>query len=211
MQRILVHKVVLHHSVWPVLVLLTSIAVDFWRSRRLRAIALQTGSPALAVDAFHFASDIWSTVAVLLGLVASWAGVRLGIAWLQYADPVAAMVVSLMILRMTLHLGRETVAVLMDEVPVEVRQRLIEEVGKVEGVIAVEQARVRQSGSRYFADLTLAMPRQNTFEHTGELVREATEAARPRPPRLRRRHPHRAPRIQGGKYLRPRPCCRRAQ
>jgi cation diffusion facilitator family transporter len=177
MQRIVVHTVELRHSVWPVLVLLTSIAVDYWRSRRLRAVAERTGSPALATDAFHFASDIWSTLAVLAGLGASWIGIQMGIGWLRYADPFAAVVVSLMILRMTLHLGRETVAVLMDEVPVETRQRLLDEVGKVEGVLEVEQVRVRRAGSTYFADLTLALPRRYTFEHTGELVRAATEAA----------------------------------
>ena len=177
MQRIVSRTVVIHHSVWPVLVLLTSIAVDWWRSRRLRAVADDTGSPALATDAFHFASDIWSTVAVLAGLGANWLGMRFGVGWLLYADPFAAVLVSLMILRMTLHLGRETVAVLMDEVPAETRQRLIDEVTKVEGVLTVEQARVRRAGPSYFADLTIALPRQDTFEHTGELVRAATAAA----------------------------------
>jgi cation diffusion facilitator family transporter len=176
LQRILHHTVELHHSIWPVLVLLTSIAVDYWRSRQLRAVALRTGSPALATDAFHFASDIWSTLAVLCGLGVSWAGVRLGIGWLRYADPFAAVVVSLMILRLTLHLGRETVAVLMDEIPAETRQRLVSEVEKVPGVLAVEQARVRRAGAGYFADLTLALPRRYTFEHTGGLVQEATDA-----------------------------------
>jgi cation diffusion facilitator family transporter len=177
MTRIFHHLVELRHSIWPVLVLLISIAVDYWRSHRLRAVAQQTGSPALATDAFHFASDIWSTLAVLCGLAASWIGVRYGIGWLRYADPFAAVVVSLMILRMTLHLGRETVAVLMDEVPAQTRQRLVHEVEQVDGVLAVEQARVRRAGAGYFADLTLALPRRFTFEHTGELVREATEAA----------------------------------
>ena len=177
MQRIFFHTVELRHSVWPVLVLLTSIGVDYWRSRQLRAVAERTGSPALATDAFHFASDIWSTLAVLCGLGASWAGTHYGIGWLSYADPFAAVVVSLMILRLTLMLGRETVAVLMDEVPVETRQRLVHEVEQVDGVLAVEQARVRRAGAGYFADLTLALPRRFTFEHTGELVRAATEAA----------------------------------
>ncbi len=106
MARIFHHTVELRHSVWPVLVLLTSIGVDYWRSRRLLAVAERTGSPALATDAFHFASDIWSTLAVLCGLGGSWVGTRFGIGWLLYADPFAAVVVSLMILRMTLHLGR---------------------------------------------------------------------------------------------------------
>jgi cation diffusion facilitator family transporter len=177
MGRIFYHTVELRHSVWPVLVLLASIGVDYWRSQRLRAVAVRTGSPALATDAFHFASDIWSTLAVLAGLAATWVGARFGIGWLRYADPFAAVVVSLMILRLTLHLGRETVAVLMDQVPVETRRRLVREVEQVEGVLAVEQARVRRAGAGYFADLTLALPRRYTFGHTEGLVQAATEAA----------------------------------
>ncbi|MGA2672692.1 MAG: cation diffusion facilitator family transporter [Terracidiphilus sp.] len=175
-QRILHNTTELRHSVWPVLVVLTSIGVDFWRSRQLRVVAERTGSPALATDAFHFASDIWSSVAVLAGLGASWAGMHFGIAALRYADPLAAVVVSLMILRLTLRLGHEAVAVLLDEIPAETRRQIVREVEQVPGVLAVEQARVRRSGGNYFADVTLALPRRFTFEHTGELVRAATEA-----------------------------------
>jgi cation diffusion facilitator family transporter len=175
-QRTLHHAVELRHSVWPVLVVLTSIAVDFWRSRQLRAVAERTGSPALATDAFHFASDIWSSVAVLGGLAASWVGMQFGIPVLRYADPLAAVVVSLMILRLTLHLGHEAVAVLLDEIPAQTRRAIVREVEQVPGVLAVEQARMRRAGADYFADLTLALPRRFTFEHTGELVQAATEA-----------------------------------
>jgi len=176
MSRMIRHTAELHHSLWPVLVLLLSIAVDYWRSGQLRAVAVRTGSAALATDAFHFASDIWSTLAVLAGLAAAWTGAELGIAWLRYADPCAAIVVSLMILRLTFRLSRETVAVLVDEVPAEIRNRILREVERVEGVLDVEQARVRRAGTAYFADLTVALPRRDTFEHAGELVRAVTEA-----------------------------------
>ena len=175
-QRMVHHSVELRHSVWPFLVVIASIGVDFWRSRKLRDVAERTGSSALATDAFHFASDIWSSLAVLLGLGFSWAGERFGVAVLQYADPLAAVVVSLLILRLTMRLGQETVGVLLDEIPVETRRQIIGEVEQVPGVLAVEQARVRRAGANYFADLTLALPRRYTFEHTGELVRAATEA-----------------------------------
>jgi cation diffusion facilitator family transporter len=175
-QRIFVHAVEVRHWLWPVVVLLASIAVDFWRSRELRAVAEKTGSPALATDAFHFASDMWATLAVLAGLGVNWIGAQYGIVWLRYADPLAAIVVSILILRMTLRLGHEAAAVLVDEVPAETRKQLIREVGRVPGVLAVEQARVRRAGPSYFADLTLALPRRFTFEHTGQVVQEATDA-----------------------------------
>jgi cation diffusion facilitator family transporter len=160
----------------PVAVVLCSIGVDYWRSRQLHKVAERTGSPALATDAFHFASDIWSSVAVLGGLGAGWAGIHFGIGWLRYADPLAAVVISLMILRLTLMLGREAVNVLLDKTPVETQRRLVEEVAQVPGVLSVEQARVRRAGANYFADLTLALPRRYTFEHSEDLVEAAKEA-----------------------------------
>ncbi|MGA3371836.1 MAG: cation diffusion facilitator family transporter [Terracidiphilus sp.] len=166
----------LQNLAWPAAVVVASIGVDFWRSRRLRAVAQRTGSTALATDAFHFASDIWSSLAVLCGLGASWAGMHLSISALRYADPLAAVVVSLLILRLTLRLGHEAVSVLLDQIPAETRRQILNEVERVPGVLAVEQARVRRAGASYFADLTLALPRRYTFEHTGDLVNAATEA-----------------------------------
>ncbi len=176
MHRIFLHEAVVHHSLWPVLVLLTSIAVDWWRSQKLSAVAKQYKSTALAADAFHFASDIWSTLAVLAGLGLSWLGSELQIGWLSYADPVAAMLVSLLILRLTWKLTRETSEVLLDATPGDLRWKILGEVEAVEGVLAVEQVRVRRAGSATFADLTLALPRSFTFEHTNELVQATTEA-----------------------------------
>jgi cation diffusion facilitator family transporter len=175
-RRILHGSTELHHSMWPVAVVLASIGVDFWRSRQLGIVAQRTGSSALATDAFHFASDIWSSVAVLAGLCTSWAGAHFGIVGLRYADPLAAVMVSLLILRLTVRLGGEAVSVLLDEVPAETRQRILSEVKRVPGVLAVERARVRRAGAAYFADLTLALPRRYTFVHTEDLVRAATAA-----------------------------------
>jgi len=175
-QRMIHHGVEIRNPAWPMAVVLVSIAVDFWRSRKLQAVADKTGSTALATDAFHFASDIWSSLAVLGGLVASWLGVQFGIGFLKYADPLAAVVVSLLILRLTARLGQEAVGVLLDEIPAETRRKIVSDVSQVPGVLAIEQARVRQAGANYFADLTLALPRRYTFEHIGELVHAATEA-----------------------------------
>ena len=176
MQRIFRHEAAVRHSLWPVLVLLVSIGVDWWRSQQLSAVAKRYKSTALAADAFHFASDIWSTLAVLGGLALSWIGSSLHIAWLGYADPVAAMLVSLLILRLTWKLTRETSEVLLDAAPADVQWKILREVSGVDGVLAVEQARVRRAGSATFADLTVALPRTFTFEHTNELVRATTDA-----------------------------------
>lgn len=174
--RIFFKPTAIQYSIWPFAVLALSISVDWWRSRQLIAVAHRYGSEALEADALHFASDIWSSIAVFIGLGASWLGAALRIDWLRFADPVAAIAVSVMILVFSWRLAWRAVAALTDSVPVEMRHRVLREVQKTDGVLAIDQARVRRSGSSYFADLTLSLSRQLTFQRTEELVREATAA-----------------------------------
>jgi cation diffusion facilitator family transporter len=176
--RIFFHPVAIRYSFWPLLVLALSITVDFWRSRQLMAVANKYGSQALEADALHFASDIWSSVAVFIGLSASWLGAHLHITSLRLADAFAAIAVSLMILYFSGKLAYRTVAALVDTVPIETRRHVINEVRHTDGVLSVDQARMRRSGNSYFADFTLSLSRQLTFQRTEQLVSEATEAVR---------------------------------
>src|SRR5215469_182381 len=70
------------------LALLLSIVVDFTRSKRLARVAREQRSDALEADALHFSTDIWSSLAVLLGLSATFAGERWNISALKLADPI---------------------------------------------------------------------------------------------------------------------------
>ncbi len=174
--RIWFRPVALRYSIWPFLVLTTSIVLDLWRSRRLRSVAQRYGSEALEADALHFASDIWASVAVLIGLTASWLGAMEHVAWLHYADPVAALVVSGMIVVFGWRLAWRAVGALTDAISPELHTKMMEEVRQTHGVLYIDQARVRRSGSAYFADVTLSLPRQLTFQRTQQLVSDATAA-----------------------------------
>lgn len=169
----------LRPSIWPFLVLLLSIAVDFSRSRHLHHVAQQSSSQALEADAIHFSTDIWSSLAVLLGLAASFAGTRLGIPALQMADPIAGLIVSIIILRVTWALGRRTVDALLDATPSESRAAIRElkrELDAMPGVLQVARLRTRRSGAEYFVDLTLGLSRNLTFQRTEQITRAATLA-----------------------------------
>src|SRR5262245_39779435 len=50
-------------------VIAVSIVVDFFRARLLYRVAADTASEALEADALHFGSDMWSSIAVLVGLI----------------------------------------------------------------------------------------------------------------------------------------------
>ena len=176
----------LHFSLWPFLVLLLSIAVDATRSRALARVAHAQRSEALAADAVHFGTDIWSAAAVFAGLAASYAGERLGVRVLELADPVAALLVTGVILYVTVQLARRTLDSLLDATPPEVRaqlrEHLIREIEEIPDVLKAERVRVRRSGSDYFVDLTLSLPRNLTFQRAEQVTSSATDAVQRRLP-----------------------------
>ena len=65
-------------SAIPFVVLLVDIVVNFWRARALHRTARDTKSQALAADALHFASDVLGSIAVIIGLALSGAGLCVG-------------------------------------------------------------------------------------------------------------------------------------
>ena len=185
--RIVKHRHLdLSWSIWPFVVLLLSMAVDFTRSRALHRVAQEQRSDALEADAVHFGTDLWSSAAVFLGLLASFAGSRLNIPALEYADPVAALIVSVVILTVTWRLARRTIDSLLDATPSEaraqIRRDLVRDLEAVDGVLTVERVRVRRSGSDYFVDLTLGMPRNLTFQRSEQITFAATAAVQKRLP-----------------------------
>ncbi len=170
-------------SVWPFLVLLLSILVDLWRARTLHRVARQSRSIALEADAVHFSTDIWSSLAVLAGLLATLAGERLHLPMLRVADPVAGIVVSGIILRVTYRLARRTIDTLLDASPSpqgdkQTRRSILNELSGIPGVVHVERLRLRQSGANIFADLSLGMPRNLTFQRAEQITHAATGAVR---------------------------------
>lgn len=139
-------------NAWAFGVVLLSIVVDFYRSRALSRAARQTQSQALEADALHFSSDLWASLAVLIGL----AGVRFGLWW---ADSGAALLVAILICIAGWRLGRRTIDTLTDVAPAGATEQITDTVEKVPGVVRVEQVRARSVGDKTFIELAVAVSR----------------------------------------------------
>lgn len=137
---------------WPeatiigVLVMATSIAVDYERSRMLYRTAYKHGSQALEADALHFRTDMISSSVVLGGLFFVFFGVPEG-------DPVAAMGVAVVIFFISANLGKRSYDMLTDRAPMGVREKIGEICSQVPGVIECKRVRTRTAGPQLFVDV----------------------------------------------------------
>ncbi|MHC1739592.1 MAG: cation diffusion facilitator family transporter [Anaerolineaceae bacterium] len=145
-------------SIWAFIVMLTSIVIDFTRSRVLSATAKKYNSQALEADALHFSTDIWSSLVVILGLIlVKISELVPSLGWLRQADSVAALGVSVIVAFVSVQLGIRTIQGLLDSSPKDMDKRVMELVESVEGVKDCHKVRVRMSGPTLFADVHLRM------------------------------------------------------
>src|SRR5215472_14536544 len=133
-------------------IIAASIVIDFFRARALKRVADATASEALEADALHFRSDMWSSIAVLIGLF----GVALGYAW---ADAAAALVVAVFICIAGYRLGRRTIDTLTDTAPQGVSERVAAIARQMPGVVGVDRVRVRPAGPALFIELGVGVSR----------------------------------------------------
>jgi cation diffusion facilitator family transporter len=152
-------------------IIAASIVIDFFRARTLRRVAQETSSEALAADALHFGSDMWSSVAVLIGLC----GVALGYGW---ADAAAAIVVAVFICIAGWRLGRRTIDTLTDTAPAGMSERVAAIARQVPGVVGVERVRARPAGAMLFVDLAVGVSRTLPLDRVSAIKERLTRAIR---------------------------------
>ena len=154
--RLFFQHVEIDASVWAFAVMAMSIIVDVNRSRVLSRVAEKHDSQALEADALHFSTDVWSSAVVIAGLavvkLSEWVG---GPPWLAQADAVAALVVAVIVIYVSVKLGKRAVDVLLDAAPKGLAEEVQRQVQQIDGVRACHKVRLRRSGAENFVDLVL--------------------------------------------------------
>jgi cation diffusion facilitator family transporter len=177
--RLFFQEVSIEVTYWSFIVMLVSIAIDLTRSRALMKIAKRHNSQALEADALHFSTDVWSSTVVIFGLIAVFIGQKIGSSsptlarWLSHADAIAALGVSVIVIYVSIRLGRHTINALLDSAPKGMSADIEREVSHLSGVAAVRRIRTRQSGPATFVDVTLAVPRTTSFEEAHSVATRA--------------------------------------
>jgi cation diffusion facilitator family transporter len=152
-------------------VIVISIVVDFVRARMLYRVAHDTASEALEADALHFSSDMWSSLAVLAGLI----GVYFGVQW---ADSAAALVVALFVCIAGWRLGRRTIDTLTDTAPPGASDQLKRIASRVGGVVGIERVRVRPVGNKLFVEIVVSVSRTLPLDQVEAVKARVADAIR---------------------------------
>jgi cation diffusion facilitator family transporter len=164
-----------HHaiqtSVWAFGIIAGSVVVDFFRARLLYKVASDHASEALEADALHFSSDMWSSLAVLAGLIA----VAFGFPW---ADSLAALIVAFVVCLAGWRLTKRTIETLTDRAPEGAAQRITAVTEHVPGIVAVDRVRARPAGGVLFVDVDVAVDRTLPLDRVTQIKEQVAQAIR---------------------------------
>jgi cation diffusion facilitator family transporter len=137
---------------YGMIVMLISIAVNYFISHKMLSVAKRTGSPALESDALHLQVDMWTSGGILVGLfflhLTSWA-------WI---DSAIALIVAIVIFKTGYSIIKRNISELTDiSLPKEEEQLISQIINQHDQVISLCQLRTRHSGSYRLIDMHLIL------------------------------------------------------
>jgi len=158
---------------WAFAVLGVVIATDVSRMVSSGRSARRYGSPALASNALHFASDLAGSLAVLAGTILVATGTPAG-------DAIAGLLVAVLVIGLALRLMWQSVEVLMDRTSSDAESRIRAALAGLREPLELRRIRVRHAAGRHFADLVVGVAPDKgvgqahaTADAVEDLVREA--------------------------------------
>ncbi|MEI8271511.1 MAG: cation diffusion facilitator family transporter [Paludibacter sp.] len=129
---------------WSYIVVISSIIIDFTRSRALSRVAKKHNSQALEADALHFSTDIWSSTVVLFGLLA-----YQFLGW-KNADSIAALFVAVIVLYVSYQLGKKAIDVLLDKSPANTKEIVRDVLKEFPEALRYHHLKARTAGADTF-------------------------------------------------------------
>ena len=165
---------------WGFGVMLVSVAANLGVSQLLFRVGRQTNSAALQADGWHLRTDVWTSAGVMaaLGLISLGDALLPGQGrWLHLIDPIAAMVVAVMIVKAAWHLTVQSADDLMDAaLPADEQQWITAALAKfVPAIHGFHRLRSRKSGSVRFIDLHIFVDGRMTVADSHQLAHRCAE------------------------------------
>ncbi len=164
---------------WGVAVMGFSTVVNIIVSEMLFRTARKTDSIALEADAWHLRTDVYTSAGVMaaLGFIAL-TETHFTALHAHWIDPVAGIVVAMLIMQAAWHLTKNSARDLMDAALPEDEARAIEVVlrDSVDGVRGYHKLRTRKAGSQRFVDVHVLVDPQMTVARAHEVAYAVEDA-----------------------------------
>ena len=140
-------------------------------------VGRQTDSPSVVANAWHHRSDALSSIGALLGIGTAY---FLGEKW-RIADPIAAIVVAALIMKVAIELCRDALAELLEKsLSKEVEEEILAIISSTPNVYKPHNLRTRRIGSNIAIEVHIRVDGSMSVDASHEISRQIERALRSR-------------------------------
>ncbi|MDD3519778.1 MAG: cation diffusion facilitator family transporter [Actinomycetota bacterium] len=148
--RIINRDYALNINIYIFAALIFSIIINLIRVFYIAKIAVKYNSIAFKADLINYAGDLISSVIVIAGLVFARFGMNI-------ADPIASIIVSLIILIFSIRLSFRTIRDLLGYIPVEITEKAEKALSGFQEIKKINNIKIQEVGNIKFINLDLSL------------------------------------------------------
>ncbi|BBH21361.1 putative transporter YdfM [Paenibacillus baekrokdamisoli] len=136
-------------------------------------IGRRINSKGLIATAYDHLADVYASIAAVVGIALALLGDKYDIHFLAYGDPVAGIVVSILVLRLAIHMSQETMDTLMEKtVSLDRLNAFAEHINSIPQVKRIDRLRAREHGHYVLIDARVSIPAELTIQQGHDISRE---------------------------------------
>lgn len=151
---------------YGIILMIVTTLVSYRLAKYLHRVSGEEHSHALEADAYHFTSDVWSSLAVMSGLVLA----KLGF---PQADPLAAIAVAIIMLKLSFTTGMKMLAILLEHGVEESVQKEIRAIIRMDKrIVRFHKLRARYIGAKIWVDVHIHLKKRLSLKQAHAIAHE---------------------------------------
>ncbi|CAM3174560.1 cation diffusion facilitator family transporter [Filibacter tadaridae] len=158
------------------LALLTAIISVIWK-QALYVYTIRIGkssnSKGLIATAYDHLADVYASLAAVVGIGLAWIGGHYHIHILVYGDPIAGIIVSVLVFKLAYQIGKEALDTLMEKsVGIDRLNDFAILIKSIPEVKRIDRLRAREHGHYILVDVRVSIPGELTIQEGHDIIRE---------------------------------------
>lgn len=134
-------------------------------------------SKSVIATAYDHLADVYASLAAVLGIGLALVGAHFDWAWAAYGDPVAGIIVALLVLKLAFNIGKDSVDILMERtVPAEKLAQYEAIIAGMGEIRRIDRVRAREHGHYIIVDVRVGVPSHYTIQRGHDISRQLKQS-----------------------------------
>lgn len=167
-----------HQATFIVLIVAgISLVWKLWLYVYTMRIGKESNSSGLIATAYDHLADVYASLAAVIGIALSMLGEYYNIHILKYGDPISGIIVAFFVLKLAIHMGRNSIDVLMEKsIDEDKLEEILQVVHSIPEVKRLDRIRAREHGHYIIVDVRIGISAELSIQEGHDICKKVKQA-----------------------------------